>query len=179
MSEIISSLSREDLLREFPKGSIGAELGVFTWEFSEYILSTVKPQKFYLVDSWKGQCISTDKHGIVRRRFLPLTYWLLRKKYKNNPNISFARTISTKFLTEIKIGSLDWVYIDTIHDYSNTLSKLFLSWVAVKSGGIISGHDSDCKEVKLALDVFCETMKVDYKIWTGNKYHSFSLIKNK
>jgi len=44
--------TRVDLIKQMPQNSIGAELGIWDGEFSRVISKIIKPQLFYLVDTW-------------------------------------------------------------------------------------------------------------------------------
>ena len=44
--------TRVDLIKQMPQDSIGAELGIWDGEFSVVISKIIKPQLFYLVDTW-------------------------------------------------------------------------------------------------------------------------------
>ena len=44
--------TRVDLIKQMPQNSIGAELGIWDGEFSKVISKIIKPQLFYLVDTW-------------------------------------------------------------------------------------------------------------------------------
>ena len=48
---------------------------------------------------------------------------------------------STDFLCELQNNSLDWVYLDSNHDYEVVSTEIELSLLKVKSGGYIMGHD--------------------------------------
>jgi len=47
--------SRDFVLRNFPKNSVGAEIGVWKGDFSQEILGIVKPRKLHLIDPWAYQ----------------------------------------------------------------------------------------------------------------------------
>src|SRR5579859_418430 len=44
--------ARRWVLENASRGSVGAEVGVFRGHFSEVILSTLSPKKFYMIDPW-------------------------------------------------------------------------------------------------------------------------------
>jgi len=46
--------TRSDLLKQFPKGSVGAEVGVLRGDFSSEMLRIVQPSLLYCVDCWGG-----------------------------------------------------------------------------------------------------------------------------
>ena len=134
--------TRQQLLANLPQGSRGAELGVFRGEFSRDMLRVVNPAELYLVDLFDGPVTSGDCDGrnlqTVDMSTMPEELSVL------GPRVYVKRSSSTAFLTNIidSKNLLDWVYIDTSHDYETTVAELALARRAVhKSGGIIAGHD--------------------------------------
>src|SRR5438445_8177430 len=53
--------ARETILANIPKGSVGAEIGVWRGDFSAQILRTVQPGLLHLIDPWT--CATDDEHA--------------------------------------------------------------------------------------------------------------------
>src|SRR5580693_6734273 len=49
---LAGTTARRWILSGIPAGGVGAEIGVFRGHFSEVILQTLRPRKFYMVDPW-------------------------------------------------------------------------------------------------------------------------------
>ena len=120
--------TRVDLIKQMPQNSIGAELGIWDAEFSRTISKIIKPQLFYLVDTW----IDMDLEERLTDNFI--------KRSKNSNYIKRKQTSET-FLNSLEDETLDWVYIDAAHDYESVVKDLILSKDKVKDDGYIMGHD--------------------------------------
>lgn len=128
------------MLQALPKHSIGAELGVFSGDFSEQILRIVRPRLLYLVDLFSGPAVSGDENGHMRWENMLEMPGRLSERFRGSP-VEIVKMSSTDWLISLPPHSLDWVYIDTDHEYSNTAKELSASLRAVKIGGFIAGHD--------------------------------------
>ena len=120
--------TRVDLIKQMPQNSIGAELGIWDGEFSKVISKIIKPQLFYLVDTW----IDMDLEERLTDNFI--------KRSKNSNYIKRKETSET-FLNSLDDETLDWVFIDAAHDYESVVKDLLLSKDKVKDDGYIMGHD--------------------------------------
>lgn len=139
---------RQDLLRFLPPKSIGAEIGVFRGRFTKDIIRIVRPAHLYLVDVWwtqfgerypdwgdytdHGKLGTHEAHAEVGAGVEELG-WL------------GCTTIhvggGTEFLQSLPESTLDWVYIDSSHGYQATKAELAAAHRAVKSRGVLCGHD--------------------------------------
>lgn len=125
---------REMFLKQFVMGSSNwamAEIGVAFGDFSGQILEICSPKKLYLVDLWEDERYAAGA-ACVQDKF---------KHEIESGIIEVCRGYSTQKLDEFDDYELDWVYIDTVHDYATTKSELELCQRKVKPGGYICGHD--------------------------------------
>jgi Methyltransferase domain len=124
-------LDKSALLDLLPKHSVVAEIGVSKGDYSQKILSITEPKQLHLIDAWANEAYR-DLGDLVRNRFareIDLVQVVIHEGY------------STKILPGFADGYFDWVYIDTSHDYENTVKELELARRKVKTGGLIAGHD--------------------------------------
>jgi predicted O-methyltransferase YrrM len=63
------------------------------------------------------------------------------KRLTPYPNKTFIRQFSVEAAKGFDDGSLDFVYIDGAHDFSNVVNDLAAWTPKVKKGGLICGHD--------------------------------------
>lgn len=56
-------------------------------------------------------------------------------------NVEFIRKGSLEAVKDIPNGSLDFVYIDQLHEFDPVMMDLIQWTPKVRAGGIISGHD--------------------------------------
>jgi len=171
-------LNRLALLDSLPRESIGAELGVFEGAFSDEILKRVKPEVLFLVDLFEGSVVSGDQNGEnLRRRDMFEMYRHLHRRFATQSGVHIVKSESVKWLNAVKPGLLDFVYIDTTHDYETTSAELFFAARAVKPGGIIAGHDFSraYPGVVQAVGEFIEARDLNAEIYDGDKLPSFAI----
>lgn len=137
---------------------VGCELGVFQGRFSDVILST-KPSILYLVDKFDGIQCSGDENG-DNMISLDLSEYknILKNKYSLDNRIKIVEDSSENFLKSLEDDYLDFCYIDADHSYEGVRKDLELSFLKVKNGGYIMGHDytNRFRGVIDAVDNFCE-----------------------
>jgi len=130
------------LEKYLPKESVGAELGVFKGRFSVALLNKVNPNLLYLIDPWylggtKWEWATGNKSTID-------ALYNVLKRFKNNiDNGSVKVCVDSDIdaLEKMQSNSLDWVYIDSSHEYEHTKIELDLLCKKIKKGGIIAGDD--------------------------------------
>jgi hypothetical protein len=170
--------SRIDFFKDKP-GMVIAELGVFRGDFSRELVDC-KPGILWLVDIWNGEMSCGDKDGINPYYIenMEAVYNNLLNEFKDS-NVNIFRGKSTDFLKAIEDDSLDCVYIDTTHEYEITRDELNLSYLKVKSGGWITGHDYNVMEVQTAADSFCQLngLQINYLSEDGNPSFYIKNIK--
>jgi len=128
--------------RYLPPGGVGAELGVHKGYFTEVLLRVARPAMLHLIDPWylagsewtwgRGNRSTVD--GL--RRVLDLC---------RDPLVSGRAVVHVSFdleaLASFPGAYLDWVYVDTTHEYEHTQRELALLKEKVKPSGVIAGDD--------------------------------------
>lgn len=117
---------------------IGAEIGVRKAEYSELICKEIPGVKLICVDPWTAyRGADGTKAGQDRQE----SYFKFCQKRLRNYDVQFIRKTSQDALNDIPDESLDFCYIDAIHDFDSVMMDL-IGWLKkVRRGGIISGHD--------------------------------------
>ena len=171
---------RQFLLELIPNNSVGAELGVFTGLFSSILARDRRIKKVTFVDPWWEAFGSrypdwgayTD-YGRVNTR----------KAYET-ANIRIARAALPNRVVEIGYSydwlaaqpdkCLDWVYLDSTHNYEGTKRELELLQYKISDTGIILGDDWQIERshihhgVCLAVNEFVKTSNFEL-IMAGNR----------
>jgi len=166
--------NRSDLLHELPKNSVGAEIGVFCGDYSREILATVQPQTLHLVDLFEGHVTSGDKDG---RHMRTVDMAAIRPELQAlGKNVHTHAADSVKWLQAQPFASLDWVYLDTTHEYERTLAELRAARLAVVPGGLICGHDFSraFPGVIRAVAEFADETGCPLEIYDGDLLPSFA-----
>ena len=142
--------SRRTILEKLPKGTVGMEVGVHLGDFSERLLSVVRPKELHLVDPWALEVSPTyarawyggaaqggademeQRFASVKKRFGAAIAAGTVKVHRGNSDV---------VLEGFPDGCLDWIYIDGNHLYDFVKRDLELASRKVRPGGYIAGDD--------------------------------------
>jgi len=112
----------------------GVELGVHVGRNSREMFKAIPKLDLTLIDPWRKYNRSSSDEGMAsafKRCKQRLSHW----------NPKYIRKTGSKAVKDIKDNSLDFVYIDGMHDFNSVMIDL-IEWVPkVRKGGIVSGHD--------------------------------------
>jgi len=117
---------RTELLEHMPTSGTAAEFGSGNGAFAESIVRITQSETLYLVDQWE----SDEERQAVERRFS-----------EHQGTIHFRGADPLSVLRDAETDSLDWVYINSSHEYEATLAELRESQRAVAADGYIAGDD--------------------------------------
>lgn len=136
---------RVPFLRQMPKRTVCAEIGVWKGEFSEQILRITSPKLLHLIDPWEFQSEFSDRMygGAVAKnqRDMDLIYEKVKQRLGSRRNVLVNRGKSEDVLTALPDDYFDWVYVDGNHSYDYVLNDLEACLRKVKTGGKITGDD--------------------------------------
>jgi len=121
----LSMSARQLLLETLPKATVGAEVGVFSGDFSAHLLRVAEPQLLHLIDPWvsvgdalrrwsvygagvRSQADMDQLHAAVMSRFAAQIA---------TGSVLVHRAPSGTALAAMPDRSLDWIYIDGDHSY--------------------------------------------------------------
>jgi hypothetical protein len=184
--------SRNSMLQKIlPKNSVIAEIGIFTGEFTQFILNNLEPKKLYAVDPYTsgiGVMGSGDVNGFNMEFFdLDLLYKFVKNRFITNSNLELCREYGTDFLKRIPDGHLDAIYLDGDHSFENVANELEIARYKVKEGGWIMGHDyklnpekgniENTHYVNSVVDAFCKKYNLTVESLGNDGIVSFA-IKN-
>lgn len=136
----IPNTTREDLavlFGHFMRYGLGAEIGVEQGVFSETICKSNGGLLLYCVDAWTPHKEYRDH--ITQSKFDSF-YSTTKERLKEYHTI-LIRKFSMDAVKSFAPESLDFVYIDANHRYSNVYEDITEWSGRVRSGGIVSGHD--------------------------------------
>jgi hypothetical protein len=125
------------------KELIGVEIGVCTGINAAMIMKKLKIKKIYLIDPYTPyEQHSTQVVFDISEDFQLNTEEKAHQMMKKHKEKAiFIRETSTEASKRIEDKSLDFVYIDGLHDYENTKNDIDAWDPKVKEGGVIGGHD--------------------------------------
>jgi len=135
----------------------GAEIGVQTGKYSIILCKTIPNLKLICVDPWGIPRI--DRRSEERYQHCVETL--------SPYGTTFIRMTSIEASKLVPDGSLDFVYIDALHDFDNAMIDITLWAPKVRAGGIVSGHDYISFQdygVIQAVDAYTQIHKIDYYV---------------
>ena len=141
---------RRHLLQLLPTGSAGAEVGVWTGDFSAALLQAVKPRKLHLIDPWLYMGDEAHRGALYGGRAarsqgdMDSIYDRVRGRFGDaieEGAVEIHRASSSDAAGELDDESLDWVYIDGDHRYAAVQSDLEIYASKLRSGGLLTGDD--------------------------------------
>ncbi len=146
-----------------------AEVGIYKGIHAEVIYQTLKPSKFYMVDTWKDSELFKDMDNI---------YNSVVNKFGNlsGCNIIRASSFDASILLDSAKEKLDVVYLDSSHVYDNVLDDISYWYPLVKSGGMFCGHDYNKKQYN-NLNIKCNVKGAVNDFFKPKGYH-INISKN-
>lgn len=137
---------RRQITSLIPKNTVGAEIGVFTGVFSEFLMAKARPKKLTLIDPWeKAHGEFFPKWGDYTAQGTLKTEAARKaaefRAGKLPGKVSVAIDFSTHWLAKQPSQSLDWVYLDATHKYETVLEDLHAIGPVLKHDGFILGDD--------------------------------------
>jgi len=126
------------------------EIGVWEGEHAWLIWNNLNPSKLFLVDPFKNMVSFV---GIYSADDEDALNWV-KDLFKPYPEVQVVRKPSLEAANEFEDESLDYVYIDGIHDYTNAKADMVAWWPKVKKTGCLCGHDAGYDSVQKALKEF-------------------------
>jgi len=137
----IPGASRADLPKLFRTLELhrGAEIGVWTGDYSREFLETDPALQLLCVDPWQ---IYRDYRDNNQQHRIDEKYRLACAALAPyGDRVTVIRKFSQDAAQDVPERSLDWVYIDGNHALEFVTMDLALWGRRVRTGGIVSGHD--------------------------------------
>jgi predicted O-methyltransferase YrrM len=130
--ELINSVKRDNMVIVDVGTYQGFSASLFAQETADK-----KNVKIYTVDRYEPfESAETYGNEKVAREYV---------EQLGFKNIEFIKMDSSKFGQTLKPESVDFIFIDADHAYEAVLADLFIYYRALKTGGVICGHDFDYK----------------------------------
>jgi predicted O-methyltransferase YrrM len=146
-----------EMVNEFPDGSHFVEVGVWKGRGATYmgveINNSGKNIKFDCVDTWEY----IDSQNDISKDLYENLYNIFLKNIEPVKHIiNPVKLLSTEAAKKYEDYSLDFVFIDAAHDYTNVKNDIEAWFPKIKVGGIIAGHDynTSIDGVKKAVNEF-------------------------
>ena len=129
-------------MQDLRMGGAGVELGVQAGVFAETLLETwPNCSMLHLVDPWKQQSGYVDVANVDDRSQERLMAEASARLARFRGRFRMVRALSYEAVEEFEDGSLDFVYVDAVHDYEGCVRDLCDWWPKIRAGGVLAGHD--------------------------------------
>jgi hypothetical protein len=135
-----------NFFNEHPELKIGAEIGVAGGQHIKTLMENTNIEKIYGIDpyitnSWDmHEIFSVDsEYGSFDELYVEVHDMLSQF----GDRVELVRKKSTEAAPDFQDGSLDFVFIDAIHDYENCFNDISFWHHRVRAGGYVMGHDWD------------------------------------
>jgi predicted O-methyltransferase YrrM len=167
--------TREDIAKLYNTlgFKVGAEIGVQRGGHAMMLLDTVEGLKLYCVDPWKAyNRISQEKmEGVFEN---------CKKRLKDR-NAELMKMTSMEAVKHFDDFSLDFVYIDGLHEFDSVMRDVMHWSRKVRPGGIVAGHDYFPfyqSGVIPAIDAYTRAHNInDFYITTADDYQSWFWVQ--
>ena len=167
--------TREDLAKLYNMlgFKVGAEIGVLGGRHSRLMLQNVKDLKLICIDPWVAfNRMPANKIEKLYQRCL---------KRLEGYDVEYMRMTSMEAVKKIPDRSLDFVYIDGLHEFDSIMMDL-IHWAdKVRPGGIIAGHDYFANYqmgVMEAVNAYTRSHNIfDWYVTTADEYPSFFWVQ--
>jgi len=134
----------------------GVEVGVYKGAYSRELCQANPELKLYCVDIW-GINDRSQRQRNIHQKIYKYAKWKLSRH-----NTVLIRDLSMNAVTQFGDDTLDFVYIDANHSYSE-VNQDIAGWTKkVRPSGIVSGHDYDLVDVRKAVNEYVSKYK--YKL---------------
>jgi hypothetical protein len=112
--------SRNELVKSFPRGGRGAEVGTYRGVFARHILSECDPGELHLID---------------------IDFSPLDKAVAADARVTTHQGLSHEMLAQFPDAHFDWIYIDGDHSYEGAHRDAQIAATKVKPGGYLVFND--------------------------------------
>jgi|SRR5579863_3828516 len=134
--------AREHILRLAPKRAVCAELGVFRGAFSRRIVRAAQPAELHLIDCW--WTVYGDRYPDWGA-YTDYGQLSTRQAYDDARASAPEATVHVGDDLAVLAGFpdqyFDWIYLDTSHEYDQTVRELEILARKLKSDGLLLGDD--------------------------------------
>lgn len=157
------------LASEMPPNALVVEVGSHRGRSTIAIaagLEAVAGARLFAVDpftgdpSWQGKTDATEARRLFERNTKALSF------------LEVVQAPSVEAAGRFESSSVDWVFIDGLHDYRSVCEDIRAWSPKMKPGGLMSGHDYGRAGVTDAVLTYFQRHDVEHSIWmTSDEPH--------
>lgn len=180
--------NRSKMMASIVNGKRGAEVGVQHGHFAHELLN-LDAERLWLIDPWVhwpvNPSYSMDPANVNQQEQDGIYQYVMDRfsSYIWSGRVAVIRSPSLHAVNMFDEESLDFVYIDAMHDHKSVLDDLHAWAPRVKKGGYLCGHDYTESEkakgmgfgVVSAVNEFCETTGRGVTYTTEEEWPSYAI----
>ena len=183
----INEIGRNDLARIFADLGFtkGAEIGVDRGAFSEILCKSNPRLHLSSIDPWSIDAFEEPSNRTKAMKIQLENHYQDAKNRLAKYNCQVIRKKSMDAVQDFENNSLDFVYIDSNHNFVEVANDIYRWEKKVKPGGIVSGHDyehfplSQDNHVKHIVDAYAQAFEIPYYFELGiDRHHSWFWVKS-
>jgi predicted O-methyltransferase YrrM len=146
LPHIVRIMGRYGMAKLFNKLGFkeGVEVGVETGGYSRWLFTYIKDLHLTCIDPWQAYEGYRDHVTQTQQD----TFYAMTKENLRGYNATILREFSMKAVDTFKDESLDFVFVDGNHSFDDVYCDLLWWSKKVRKGGIVSGHDYECRRGK-------------------------------
>lgn len=139
----IESIGRSGLAKLFAELGFkkGVEIGVDRGAFSEILCQANQKLQLFSIDAWSTSAFEDPLNTSEKMQKQFENHYQDAKRRLAHYNCKIIRKKSLDAVKDFEDNSLDFIYIDSNHNFVEVASDIYRWEKKVKVGGIISGHD--------------------------------------
>lgn len=149
---------------------IGSWLGSGSTRVIIEELASIESGRLYCVDTWKGSLNVARHKEIVASHDVFGTFLHNVKLVGGEPYVSPLMMSSRDAASIVADGCFDLVFIDGDHSYENSRDDIALWKAKVREGGILCGHDCECRPNGSLRDAIYAARGLDHISGTGTLF---------
>jgi len=155
---------------------VGAEIGVHRGRFAKILFDNIHGLKLYCVDPWVAyESIRPVPQEKVDREYAKCLSRL------NGLNVQYLKMTSMEAINIIPDNSLDFVYIDGLHEFNYVMMDIICWSNKVREGGIVSGRNYFPfyrSGAMIAVDAYTHANNInEWYVVTADTYPSYFWVK--
>lgn len=162
----------------------GAEVGVDRGAFSEILRQTNPQLQLFSIDAWSTSAFEDPRNSSPAMQKQYEDHYQDARRRLASYNCKIIRKKSLDAVKDFNDNSLDFVYIDSNHNFVEVAADIYRWEKKVKPGGIISGHDyfhfppEKDNHVRHIVDAYVLAFEISPYFELGvDKYHSWFWVK--
>lgn len=149
---------------------IGSWLGTGSTRVIVEELKSINGGRLYCVDTWKGSK-NVSRHQDIVANYDVFGTFLHNVKTAGGEGYVHPLVMNSNSAAEIVADDcLDLIFIDSDHSYASTKEDILLWKSKVRVGGILSGHDCECRPSGKLRDTIYSSRDVDHIAGEGTPF---------